>query len=654
VFVIGLETRVRLTNIQFRGYKRLVDTSCNVDGRTIAFVGPNEAGKSSVLQGLAWLTDENAGSLPGHVRSRGTDVTDATEVVRATFVLDSADLDAVNDLATDRRPRKFVLVRCANGSTRYGTIPSDLRRVSQPFDIATVALERALLVVPDAEDFDELRGLVEQSLETLGELRMGRADDDQSKDFRRLAELLAEPPVASETDGDDEPEQFEADPDCAALVLTALEAGSGEHPYESIRTRLWHRSPDFLLFGEDERVIESAYDLSEAAVRNDPPAGLRNLLQLGGTTTDAIYAAITAQNVTRLKTLLRRTNETLDDRVRPTWRQSELAVQIDTEGTTLQVLIEELEEDGSRVAIQERSDGLKIFVALVCFLAVQNDVDTRPVLLIDEAETHLHYDAQADLLDVLANQIAASQVLYSTHSPGCLPSDLGTGVRFVAPDKVKRDVSVIRGDFWNSTEPGFSSLLFAMGAGAAAFSACRRAVLGEGPTEMILLPTLLRRATKQRTLPYQVAPGLSILRRDEFGGEIATKMSYLVDGDGGGRSLRDQLVTSGVPTENIVSLPAGKTTEDLIDRSSFVSAVSKILEDAGYEGPPMLADQLDSSLAVVAAAEAWCETRKITMPGKVAIASYLIQNPEKRITIPAETRVVLRDLHKDFKRILGC
>jgi predicted ATP-dependent endonuclease of OLD family len=54
-----------------------------------------------------------------------------------------------------------------------------------------------------------------------------------------------------------------------------------------------------------------------------------------------------------------------------------------------------------------------------------------PILLLDEIETHLHYDAQADLAQMLAKQEIVAKVIYTTHSMGCLPEDLGTGVRFI-------------------------------------------------------------------------------------------------------------------------------------------------------------------------------------------------------------------------------
>ena len=50
--------------IRFEAYKRLARTSCNTDGRILAFVGSNESGKSSLLEGLVWLSEEQGAALP--------------------------------------------------------------------------------------------------------------------------------------------------------------------------------------------------------------------------------------------------------------------------------------------------------------------------------------------------------------------------------------------------------------------------------------------------------------------------------------------------------------------------------------------------------------------------------------------------------------
>lgn len=76
---------MRLTRIEFNGYKRLAQTSCNVDGKLIAFVGPNEAGKSSVLEALAWLDTDDDKALPDNVLTRDWQMWGQAPLVSATY-----------------------------------------------------------------------------------------------------------------------------------------------------------------------------------------------------------------------------------------------------------------------------------------------------------------------------------------------------------------------------------------------------------------------------------------------------------------------------------------------------------------------------------------------------------------------------------------
>ncbi len=132
-----------------------------------------------------------------------------------------------------------------------------------------------------------------------------------------------------------------------------------------------------------------------------------------------------------------------------------------TEGAVLAIRIR---QNGTRITqFDERSAGLKMFVALVAFLEVRG-YTTPPVLLIDEAETHLHIDAQADLVNTFMTQRQAAKIIYTTHSPACLPPDLGSNIRAVVPDPDHEYRSLIRGSFWDGAA-GFSPLMLAMGAG---------------------------------------------------------------------------------------------------------------------------------------------------------------------------------------------
>lgn len=77
--------------------------------------------------------------------------------------------------------------------------------------------------------------------------------------------------------------------------------------------------------------------------------------------------------------------------------------------------------------------------------------------------------------------------------------------------------------------------MLAMGAGAAAFSAARKVVLAEGATEMLLLPSLVKKAVGLDDLDYQVAPGLSevpVTMYPELD-LVGARVAFLVDGDAG-------------------------------------------------------------------------------------------------------------------------
>ena len=46
---------MRLVKIRIAGFRRFKDATLNLDADLIAIVGPNEAGKSSLLQALTYL-----------------------------------------------------------------------------------------------------------------------------------------------------------------------------------------------------------------------------------------------------------------------------------------------------------------------------------------------------------------------------------------------------------------------------------------------------------------------------------------------------------------------------------------------------------------------------------------------------------------------
>ena len=247
--------------------------------------------------------------------------------------------------------------------------------------------------------------------------------------------------------------------------------------------------------------MKPTYDLKEEVPGS--PKALRNLAKLANLDLNQLRNAVTKENVGLRDDLLESANRTLKDKFSQAWVRSDVVPVLSVDGTMLHILVR-TPDDENRAPIDQRSDGLRWFITLLSFLNQKDS--TRPILLVDEAESHLSYDAQAQLIEVLETQDIAQKVIYTTHSAGCLPSGLGRGIRPVV--QLEGERSDVKNGFWMD-EPGFKPIMGAMGLGPLAFSVTRNALIAEGPSETILLPTLIRQATGNSKLQYQVAPGAS-------------------------------------------------------------------------------------------------------------------------------------------------
>jgi len=228
----------------------------------------------------------------------------------------------------------------------------------------------------------------------------------------------------------------------------------------------------------------------------------------------------------------------------------------------------------------ERSDGFGQYVALLAFIIKENA--RAPILLIDEAELHLHYDAQADLIQTFTERKLASQVIYTTHSAGCLPEDLGVGVKLVQPIETSEDfaTSRVENNFWSNDTLGFSPILYGMGAQTLAFFPTRKAVVTEGQTEMLLMPTVFRQVNGTDFNGFQIVPGFANASKTSFGqfAMQGAQVAYLLDNDQAGSDYKKQLVKLGVSSDDIYFVcGTGKgavTVEDWIDDDVFERALT--------------------------------------------------------------------------------
>lgn len=632
---------MRCTKIHFRGYKRLAETHCYVGQRLLAFVGMNEAGKTSVLEGLEWLTEDEETPLERHDRSRANPVAQGW-VVGAEFKLSKDDRALLEPLGFERVPAVISVWKQADGTkVTVFREPRDPRRHSGPFVEALEAIERAegrlkkQYELAD-EEWREVEEAGPRHWTELVKIALKDPDSEWSEDLGSQATLLADW-------FDEVPEGLKTARavKAAELLRVAAERGSAPHPKDAGAEVLGRRIPKFVAFRETDRLIPTRTAIDDAHRPEMAPA-IRNILSIAGVDAARLWLAQEDPTTGEAATICGNGNDRLDEFFGEAWNQSEVSLHLSADADGLLTHVLNL-NNKRRTSLEERSEGLRAFLALAAFLRAQ-DFAVPPILLIDEAERHLHLDAQADLVGVLMKQVEATQIFYSTHSPGCLPSDLGTGIRLV--DRVDQESSKLKTHFWTNSPPGLGSLLYAMGASAAAFSAFRWAVLAEGATEMVLLPTLLRHATGVADLGYQVAPGLAVRRSDDFEvEEIAAKVAYLADGDRDGKKYVEDLKRAGVDESRVFTLPDRMATEDLLDPDYYLSIVSEVL---GKASPKPERSDLVSRQPYATSIKRWAERVGAVEPGKVAVAYRALEDQHIRLAPGADQ--VLRDLHSGFLR----
>jgi hypothetical protein len=619
-----------------------------LDSPLVCLIGANEVGKSTILDALELahrqdIDDEGEViAVPASELTRGQTIEGDRELVRLRYRLSKEERGRLKQLDAGLRLREvrwFEIKKFADGTVERLLWPTPTRDKR-----ARHALGRRL-----QEELDDSDGVLGDRAEgtpvaeeTVRRLALVFSDNDiyispaRLSELRELADFL---------------EVEERSPKLVAEMRAALEAEEEAHPHDQGRDELRDSVPQFVRFDLRDRELVDEYDLAELA--DDPPPSLRNLARLAGLDLGELLGQIRADLTGSIEDTKRAANQELERRFAAWTQKPPVKVTVDTSGTRL--LIHVQSGSGATMKIRERSDGLRQFVALVALTAGEGH-SVPPILLIDEAERHLHYDAQADLIGVLEEQDAAAQVIYTTHSAACLPDDLGAGVRVVRGIEDQM-LSTVEQQFW-SDDAGLVALLLAMGAASLAFVPLRPAAIVEGGSDLVLLPSLMKEASGDEALGFQVVPGAANVPPERIAGLDLQGVStvWILDGDAGGKSRRKFLVKNKVPAEQIHLLEAGGKEidlEDLIHAKTYVKAVNSYVEDVGGTGEFDDSDLPNGNCQRHKTVENWCVANGLPKPGKTAIANKVLElrgsdplcEPHRRVTLKALRKAIVAHFH---------
>lgn len=630
---------MKLLSASVTNFKRFHgDNSVRLNERLIAFVGPNEAGKSSILQALR----QSASPTPIDARDQ-TRRSQEAAAIKSIFALNEGDYLALKPIPEASQITRCTIIKTADG------------RLSMLFEPA---------VTHDLEPRKILSPLLGEIAKLPSFLNFGNTNEDRTNRRTRLQNLIKILDLSDDYFGKEriqtitaQAAEFKAistnaslsqqDRDViskAAELLGHLAAHEEASIPEAIRRVLQTRIPPIYFFDDAARDLKTTYDLTK--ITKEIPVALANISKICGLNIHELKRATEKQDQAYRRELINEANRKLETEFSVRWVRKDVIPQFDYDEGGLQLYVR-VADTAALSRIEERSDGLRWFIALVAFLSGKEHPE-KPILLVDEAETHLSYDAQASLMDTLEKQNIAQKVIYTTHSAGCLPADLGTGVRAVIP--LKNGLSKIENGFWIRGE-GFSPLLLTMGLGPLAFTVARNELIAEGPSECLLLPTLLREVTELERLSFQVAPGASNVDPKNIDGLLneSGRAAFILDGDEGGRAIRQKLLDCGVKKERIlVYSDVVKTDvqfEDFVSTDAYVKAFNHEL--IVWQNTNVRLSTQDIPITGRAkAVDEWCVQKGLKLISKPSLCQFLAEmarDGEK--IVAAHRKDSLRKIH---------
>lgn len=612
---------MRLISAKIKGFRRLKNTKINLDSELISIVGPNEAGKTSLLDVLSSL--ENDKPFEKSDLTRGMNLNKNNVIIRARFLLNEQERNLINDINAVGEPKWFLLEKHVNGNRSYKLKPKISRNKSKrkkarerldnlvQMKLVQSYLEKKVEYT-DNNNSITIKKLIEKVIKSLN-------TDKENLSNNIISDIILLNKIFGNFINDINNKVYRTFEITNNLLEELLSIEKEKNPNKILLNKLMKKRPRILLFTENDRNLSSDYNIKKLS---NPPGALKNLLDLAEVNHMELFNALKNNNHGKREKIEEDANKKLRNIFKEAWNQYDIYVRFQIESGVFRILIPSADIYSN---ISERSDGLRSFIALFAFTYLKSGKN-QPILLIDEAESHLHYDAQADLINVFEKQNSASQIFYTTHSIGCIPEDYGTSVRVISPilnDEKDTGKSEIKNSFWVDG-PGFSPLFFAMGAGILASNQSRKIVYTEGASDLVLLPYLLKQVKDQDKLSFQVAPGLANASRIELQNLSleAPIVAYFVDGDEAGLKIARRLNSLGVEDNKIINIQSPYTIEDMVNTNIYTKAVNEELLRSHGNQYQFSIDNINSE-NILDSLNLWCQENSISPPKKVKVAYHI-------------------------------
>lgn len=432
---------MRLIKARIQNYRSIVDTGWfDVEQAKTIMVGPNEAGKTAILQALQQINPPKDvprfDPLRDYPRAKYNEITTGkvdpsnVTVVEAHFSLEREDIDELPEgfensiYVYGRRLDNKAWHRLDGGpaSPTYGDLTKDFTRLCAHVDSRV-------------SESDDTTSFVEKPSEQLAVITSGWNDAtiiDGAVSKSLLTWLDKMLPLIDES-SEVEEKRFDK-------LRVAIKASESR---ESAIKILNGRIPVFVLFNNYFRVkplihLEHLANRIETKVLDDDQYDYGNqclLKLLGFSSRELSNLGKAAEPQAGDPMALKRYRDQLDNRtyqlnaasvrltdeIRNVWcpdlnRGEADKLRVQADGQYLKVVVED--DLGVEIELDQRSEGFQWLVSFfVVFFAEAVDKHENAILLLDEPGLSLHGLKQRDFRSTISKLAVNNQTIYSTHSP---------------------------------------------------------------------------------------------------------------------------------------------------------------------------------------------------------------------------------------------
>jgi predicted ATPase len=444
---------MRLKRARIQKYRSIRDTGYfDIEpGKTI-LVGPNEAGKTALLEALQRINPpggiRNFDALRDYPRSEFNDIVAGkiqfqdTTTVEGQFSLDPEDKEAIaeefrdSDYVFGRRVDNSAWHMLTGGpsSTTYGELKKELSRLCAHVDAqrqtradfaASVPSLLLSAITQNWPDSEEIKGHRALELKAWLDKIFPLVEEGNEAEEKRFDAIMAAVGL--------EERRYEA----LKILNSRLPVFIRFRDYFRVRPlvhleHLAHRLETNVLDGDyydygNQCLLRllgfTARELSDLGKADEPEPGNVEAMQRYRDQLDRRSYQLNAASV--------RLSEELRSVWKPDAKRGEAErLRIVADGQYLKVVVED--DLGVEIELDQRSEGFQWLVSFfIVFFAEAADKHKNAILLLDEPGLSLHGLKQQDFRSTISRLAEANQTLYTTHSPFLVGPDELNLVRVV-------------------------------------------------------------------------------------------------------------------------------------------------------------------------------------------------------------------------------